>query len=215
RQENVKELLSVDQEYQNMGLEGFLEEVALVSDVDSADFGSDAVILMTLHAAKGLEFPVVFMVGMEESVFPHSRALYDQSEMEEERRLCYVGMTRARQELYLTYATSRLLYGGVQHNLPSRFLGEIDSGFQANVGSQGYESSWQPRPSFNTDPFVAKAATGNEPRYVPEVNEGDAVRHKLFGQGTIVEVDGDMVTIYFKGKGTKKLNLSFAPIEKL
>jgi len=215
RQENVRELLSVAKEYQEVGLEGFLEEVSLVSDVDTADFGSDAVILMTLHAAKGLEFPVVFMIGMEESVFPHSRALYDQSEMEEERRLCYVGMTRARQELYLTYATSRLLYGGVQHNLPSRFLSEIDSDFQANVGSQGYESSWQPRASFNSDPFVAKAAMSNEPRYVPEVNEGDAVRHKLFGQGTIVEVDGDMVTIYFKGKGTKKLNLSFAPIEKM
>ena len=87
-----------------MGLAGFLEEVALVSDLDSADFDGDAVTLMTLHAAKGLEFPVVFMTGLEESIFPHSRALYDQSEMEEERRLCYVGMTRARQELYMIYA---------------------------------------------------------------------------------------------------------------
>lgn len=217
RQENVKELLSVAQEYQDVGLEGFLEEVALVSDVDSADFGSDAAILMTLHAAKGLEFPVVFMIGMEESIFPHSRALYDQSEMEEERRLCYVGMTRARQELYMTYATSRMLYGGVQHNLPSRFLSEVDSGFQSSVGSLGYEGTWAPKASFG-DPFVASPSSqslSNEPRYVPEVNEGDAVRHKLFGQGTIVEKDGDMVTIYFKGKGTKKLNLSFAPIEKL
>src|SRR6185437_5586261 len=139
RQENVKELLSVDQEYQNMGLEGFLEEVALVSDVDSADFGSDAVILMTLHAAKGLEFPVVFMIGMEETIFPHSRALYDQAEMEEERRLCYVGMTRAREELYMICATGRLLYGGTQHNPPSRFLSEIDGNFQADSGSFGYQ----------------------------------------------------------------------------
>lgn len=216
RQENVKELLSVAQEYQEVGLEGFLEEVALVSDVDTADFGSDAVILMTLHAAKGLEFPVVFMVGMEESIFPHSRALYDQSEMEEERRLCYVGMTRARQELYMLYATSRMLYGGVQHNLPSRFLGEIDSGFQTSAGSMGYESSWMPRPSFG-DPVEARLAApvSTEPRYVPEVNEGDSVKHQLFGVGTIVEKDGDMATIYFKGKGTKKLNLSFAPIEKI
>lgn len=216
RQENVRELLSVAKEYQDVGLEGFLEEVSLVSDVDTADFGSDAVILMTLHAAKGLEFPAVFMIGMEESIFPHSRALYDASEMEEERRLCYVGMTRAREELYMTYATSRLLYGGVQHNLPSRFLSEIDSGFQSSVGSLGYESTWAPKASFN-DPFVgsSRQPISSEPRYVPEVNEGDAVRHKLFGQGTIVEKDGDMVTIYFKGKGTKKLNLSFAPIEKL
>jgi DNA helicase II / ATP-dependent DNA helicase PcrA len=216
RQENVRELLSVAKEYQDVGLEGFLEEVSLVSDVDTADFGSDAVILMTLHAAKGLEFPVVFMIGMEESIFPHSRALYDQSEMEEERRLCYVGMTRAKQELYMTYATSRLLYGGVQHNLPSRFLSEINSGFQSTAGSLGYESTWSPKALFN-DAYASRPplAPISEPRYVPEVNEGDAVRHSLFGEGTIVEKDGDMVAIYFKGKGTKKLNLSFAPIEKL
>ncbi|HVU59479.1 MAG TPA: UvrD-helicase domain-containing protein [Candidatus Saccharimonadales bacterium] len=206
RQENVRELLSVAQEYQAMGLEGFLEEVALVSDVDSADFGSDAVILMTLHAAKGLEFPVVFMIGMEESIFPHTRALYDQNEMEEERRLCYVGMTRAKQELYMTYATSRMLYGGVQHNLPSRFLSEVDEGFQANAGSAGYEEAWQP---------PRQPVSSTEPRYVPEVNEGDTVRHAVFGTGTIVEKDGDMVTVYFKGKGAKKLNLGFAPLEKL
>ena len=81
---------------------------------------------MTLHAAKGLEFPVVFMTGLEETIFPHSRALYDQHEMEEERRLCYVGMTRAKQELYITYASSRMLFGGVQHNPPSRFLADFD-----------------------------------------------------------------------------------------
>lgn len=217
RQENVKELLSVAQEYQDVGLEGFLEEVALVSDVDTADFGSDAVILMTLHAAKGLEFPAVFMIGMEESIFPHSRALYDQSEMEEERRLCYVGMTRARQELYMTYATSRMLYGGVQHNLPSRFLSEIDSGFQTNAGSTHYESTWAPQAMFNDSLQMGPhpEVVPDEPRYVPEVNEGEQVRHRLFGIGTVVEKDGDMVTIYFKGKGTKKLNLSFAPIDKL
>src|SRR5207253_10736494 len=125
----VKELLSVAQEYSDEGLEGFLEEVALVSELDSTDFKGDAVTLMTLHSAKGLEFPVVFMIGLEESIFPHSRALYDQAEMEEERRLCYVGMTRARQELYMICASSRLLYGGIQHNPPSRFLSEIDAEF--------------------------------------------------------------------------------------
>jgi DNA helicase-2/ATP-dependent DNA helicase PcrA len=218
RQENVKELLSVAQEYQEVGLEGFLEEVALISDVDSADMSSDAVILMTLHAAKGLEFPVVYMVGMEESIFPHTRALYDAKEMEEERRLCYVGMTRAREELYMTYATSRLLYGGVQHNLPSRFLSEIDAGFQANAGSVGYESAWSPTPSFGASAANSAAAPvvlSNEPRYVPDLDEGDGVRHSVFGVGTIMEKDGDMVTVYFKGKGAKKLNLGFAPLEKL
>jgi len=208
RQENVKELLSVAQEYQDVGLDGFLEEVALVSDLDQADLQGNAVTLMTLHAAKGLEFPVVFMVGLEETIFPHSRALYDQSEMEEERRLCYVGMTRAREELYLLYATSRLLYGGVQHNAPSRFLSEIDSEFQPEPAAFSFE------PSFSDAQSTSQAAY-DEPRYVPELNEGDNVRHQVFGQGTVVELDGETATIYFKGKGAKKLNISFAPLEKI
>lgn len=214
RQENVKELLSVAQEYQDVGLAGFLEEVALVSDLDSADFGGDAVTLMTLHAAKGLEFPVVFMVGLEETIFPHSRALYDQSEMEEERRLCYVGMTRAREELHMSYAASRLLYGGVQHNPPSRFLSEIDGEFaEAAVGSQGYQDSWSPRAMYADQSFQQPAS--DEPRYVPDLEEGDAVRHKTFGVGTVVELDGETATVFFKGKGARKLNISFAPLEKL
>ena len=215
RQENAKELLSVAQEYQDAGLDGFLEEVALVSDLDSADFNNDAVTLMTLHAAKGLEFPVVFMTGLEESIFPHSRALYDQSEMEEERRLCYVGMTRARQELYMTYASSRMLYGGVQHNPPSRFLSEIDGEFQStNNYLEGSAFSYEDRglgPNKNNDLIPA----ADEPRYVPELNEGDGVRHKIFGQGTVLEIEGDNAVIYFKGKGARKLNISFAPLEKL
>lgn len=224
RQENVRELLSVAQEYQDMGLDGFLEEVALVSDLDSANFDGDAVTLMTLHAAKGLEFPVVCMIGMEESIFPHSRALYDQSEMEEERRLCYVGMTRAREELYMIYATGRLLYGGLQHNPPSRFLSEIDAEFASNANDStygygsgsGYSSgndSWTPKTG-----FTANDVGDNEPRYVPdipELNEGDHVRHQTFGNGTVMEIDGETAVIYFKGKGARKLNISFAPLEKL
>lgn len=210
RQENVRELLSVAQEYQEAGLAGFLEEVALVSDLDSADFDGDAVTLMTLHAAKGLEFPVVFMTGLEESIFPHSRALYDQHEMEEERRLCYVGMTRARQELYLIHANSRLLYGGVQHNPPSRFLSEIDGEYQT-IASQESTMSFAPQ-GFGA---TASAASANEVRYVPDLQEGDGVRHQIFGVGTVMELDGDTAVIYFKGKGTRKLNISFAPLEKL
>lgn len=209
RQENVRELLSVAQEYQDEGLAGFLEEVALVSDLDSADFDGDAVTLMTLHAAKGLEFPVVFMSGMEESIFPHSRALYDQTEMEEERRLCYVGMTRARQELYMIYAATRLLYGGLQHNPPSRFLSEIDAEFQQAAETT---PSFSFEPTVTTDPL---SALSNEPRYVPDLSEGDGVRHQVFGQGTVLEIDGDTAVVYFKGKGARKLNISFAPLEKL
>ena len=208
RQENAKELLSVAQEYQDSGLAGFLEEVALVSDLDSADFNNDAVTLMTLHAAKGLEFPVVFMTGLEESIFPHSRALYDQSEMEEERRLCYVGMTRARQELFMTYASSRMLYGGVQHNPPSRFLSEIDGEFQA-------ATSYDQADSYSFAPQTPDSNVSDEPRYVPDLNEGDGVRHKIFGMGTVLEIEGDNAVIYFKGKGARKLNISFAPLEKL
>ena len=208
RQENVKELLSVAQEYQDEGLAGFLEEVALVSDLDSANFDGDAVTLMTLHAAKGLEFPVVFMPGMEESILPHSRALYDQGEMEEERRLCYVGMTRARQELYLFNCASRMLYGGVQHNAPSRFLSEIDGQSQAVSGNE---------PTFSFQPTMSnpQASQSMETRYVPDLSEGDSVKHQLFGVGTVMEIEGDNAVIYFKGKGTRKLNISFAPLEKL
>ena len=206
RQENVKELLSVSEEYQDEGLDGFLEEVALVSDLDSADFDGDAVTLMTLHAAKGLEFPVVFITGLEESIFPHSRALYDQSEMEEERRLCYVGMTRARQELYMTYAASRLLYGGMQHNPPSRFLSEI-GGESQTVGGMGNELLLSGTP--------ADTLPSNEPHVVMELYEGNTVEHNVFGVGTVMEIEGDTAVIYFKGKGTRKLNTSFATLKKL
>lgn len=203
RIENVRELMSVAQDYQDLGLAGFLEEVSLISDIDSAEFGNNAVTLMTLHAAKGLEFPVVFMVGLEETLFPHSRALYDQHEMEEERRLCYVGMTRAKEELYLTHATSRMLYGGVQHNPPSRFLADIDGEVGSNLDS-GFSNFDQPT-----------AKIDNEPHYVPELSEGDTVRHRAFGTGTVMETDGDNVVVYFKGRGAKKLNTAFAPLEKL
>lgn len=202
RVENVRELLSVAKAYQDVGLEGFLEEVSLVSDLDNLDGGANAVTLMTLHAAKGLEFPVVFMVGLEETVLPHSRALYDQREMEEERRLMYVGMTRAKEELYLLYATSRALYGGVLYNPPSRFLSEIDG-----------ETSGIPESS-----FMAPAPTSaqvSEPRYVLELEQGDRVRHQVFGEGVVMEVDGDNVAVHFKSKGIKKLNTAFAPLEKL
>lgn len=207
KQENVKELLSVAEEYRDADLASFLEEVALVSDLDGADFNGDAVTLMTLHGAKGLEFPVVFMTGMEETIFPHSRALYEASEMEEERRLCYVGMTRAREELILISASSRLLYGGVQHNPPSRFLSEISGDLATNAGASFSH------PGISAPDLTQK--TANEVRYVPDLEVGDGVRHQLFGTGQVTEIDGDTAVIYFKTKGVKKLNVAFAPLEKL
>jgi DNA helicase-2/ATP-dependent DNA helicase PcrA len=209
RVENVKELLSMAQEYNEAGLSGFLEEAALLSDADNTDLSKDSVTLMTLHASKGLEFPAVFMAGMEETIMPHSRALYDQTEMEEERRLCYVGMTRARQELYMLYATTRLLYGGIQHNPPSRFISEIDGDL---TPVQNFDDGYTVLSG--NDGLMSKPVS-QEPRYVPELNEGDVVRHQVFGQGTVMEMDGDNAVIYFKGKGAKKLNISFAPIEKI
>ncbi len=214
--ENVKELIAVAQNYQEEGLDTFLEEVSLVSDVDQADFEGNAVTFMTLHAAKGLEFPVVFMVGMEESVFPHSRALYDQFEMEEERRLCYVGMTRAREELYMIYTVSRMLYGGVQHNPPSRFLSEINVDFKPSTGDIYGGLYGQTGTSIELpDAEQYQLVSDDEPRYVPDLAEGDGVRHKVFGVGTVMELDGDNATVFFKGKGAKKLNIGFAPIEKI
>lgn len=232
RKENVAELVGVAQDYHDMGLAGFLEEVALISDLDTANFDGDSVTLMTLHAAKGLEFPVVFMTGMEESIFPHSRALYDQSEMEEERRLCYVGMTRAREELYMVYATSRMLYGGTQHNPPSRFLSEVDAEFQTGSEFSGFGAGnfrlknsyneeysyddFDQTPNYQEPVYDTGPAFADEPRYVPELDEGDVVRHKIFGEGRVVEIDGSNVTVYFKGiKANKRLDTSFAPLEKL
>jgi DNA helicase-2/ATP-dependent DNA helicase PcrA len=218
RIENVKELLSVAKEYNELGLAGFLEEVSLISDLDSADFGTNVVTLMTLHAAKGLEFPVVFMAGMEETVFPHSRAMYDQSEMEEERRLCYVGMTRAKEELYMVHAASRMLYGTSQHNPPARFMSEISAESVQEISS-GFG------PSLSALHTGLADLTGwankitqpieNEQVYITDYEEGDTVEHQLFGRGTVVEIDGENLAIYFKGKGTKKLNASFAPIKKV
>jgi DNA helicase-2/ATP-dependent DNA helicase PcrA len=199
RLENVRELISVAREFDAADLAQFLEEVALISDVDAYDQTADAVTLMTLHAAKGLEFPVVFMVGLEEGVFPHSRALFDQDQMEEERRLCYVGMTRAMEELYLLYASRRLLYGSVQHNPPSRFLADSEGQTATNPAGFG-TGGW------------------DEPVLVPEaaidLSPGDQVRHPVFGAGEVTEIDGDMATIRFK-KGAKTLNLAFAPLEKV
>lgn len=218
RIENVKELTSVAADYHDVGLAGFLEEVALVSDLDSvnmkksdnlttaatktdtSDYRPDAVTLMTLHSAKGLEFPTVFITGLEESVLPHSRALYDMSELEEERRLMYVGMTRAKQELYLVYAASRTLFGGRTSNPPSRFLADIDSSKTA-IGSGEQRSD-------NT-------LLSDEPRYVPDLATGDGVLHEIFGQGTVLDLEGDIATVFFKGKGAKKLDIGFAPLKKL
>jgi DNA helicase-2/ATP-dependent DNA helicase PcrA len=210
RLENVAELVGVAKTFTNTA--EFLEEVALVSSADQ--IADSAVTLMTMHAAKGLEFPVVFMVGMEEGIFPGQRAEYEPAAMEEERRLAYVGMTRAREELALTFAVSRLLYGSRQYNLPSRFLTDIDEDFIKPISSV---------PAANTANIVENTARteliekSDEPRFVPdelELSVGDQVRHQIFGTGTIIDIDGQIVAVDFGIGRVKKLNIAFAPLER-
>ncbi|HEX7259913.1 MAG TPA: UvrD-helicase domain-containing protein [Candidatus Saccharimonadia bacterium] len=210
RIENVKELLSVAADYEGMNLGEFLEEIALVSDLDNYSTESNAVTLMTLHAAKGLEFPVVFMPGMEEGIFPHNRSLAQASEMEEERRLCYVGMTRAKQELYLLHAQSRLLHGQIQRNVPSRFLGDLPPEVQDEANSLIAAPSTVIPSSWGQVEAVPELA----PEKI-DLHPGDKIRHAKFGDGIVTHVHGDDLTAAFEGVGTKHLSLSFAPVEKL
>jgi DNA helicase-2/ATP-dependent DNA helicase PcrA len=196
REANIGSLISDAKSFAT--LPDFLEEVALMSSVDTTS-DTQKVTLMTIHAAKGLEFPVVFMVGMEEGIFPHSR-IYEAgpSELEEERRLCYVGMTRAREELHLSYAQSRLQFGQRGYNTPSRFLSDM-----------GYEIASMPAPS---------SSLGNdydEFNDLPAFDIGDGVRSAQFGVGEIIDVDGLAVTVQFGGGQTKKLNVEYARLEKL
>lgn len=196
REENIGSLLSDAQNFAT--LSDFLEEVALMSSVDSQS-GGNKVTLMTLHAAKGLEFPVVFMVGMEEGILPHSRVFESPSELEEERRLCYVGMTRARQELHLSYAYSRLQFGNRSYNPTSRFI--------SDMGDQIAMT--------NTEPQLM--GYKEEPFYSDEIGfeVGDSVRSAAFGDGEIIDIDGMAVTIAFISGQTKKLNAEYAHLQKL
>lgn len=241
RIENLEEFLTVTQEFDKQfekeGLENvdspedklvvFLNDLALVSDIDSLEEETKQVTLMTLHAAKGLEFPVVFLIGLEEGVFPLSRALMEESELEEERRLAYVGITRAEEALFMTNAFSRTLYGRTQYNRPSRFLEEIDqelldihgmrptanvsqpSPFRANSATPKYQQPTKAGVS-------AKVATGGE---TGGWKPGDKVKHKKWGPGTVVRVSGDAkdleLDIAFPSQGVKRVLAAFAPIEKV
>ncbi|HUQ63493.1 MAG TPA: 3'-5' exonuclease, partial [Acidimicrobiales bacterium] len=240
RLENLAELLGAAWEFEQTAaedpdLEGtvaeFLESVSLVSDSDQLDDDDSKVVLMTLHTAKGLEFPAVFMIGLEDGVFPHLRALGEPEELEEERRLCYVGITRARQRLYLSHAWCRSLFGSTLYNPPSRFLNEIPEQLMALVegkrkrdahsrrsvsgrerivesalragGGRGYEKA-VPSPARPTPPLLAV---------------GDDVVHGKWGEGIVVYMEGagdDVeVVVRFPSVGEKRLLLAWAPIKKV
>ena len=237
RLENVKEMLNVTKEFEQQTegptLTAFLEQVSLVADIDSLDANADAVTLMTLHAAKGLEFNGVFLVGMEEGMFPHSRSMESDSEMEEERRLCYVGITRAKDELTLSYANRRSTFGSISYNPPSRFLKEIPKDLfratKAKAGRGPAVSSFdpdenenaprRPQPKLWTDAPKTPADVRREAE-APMYKPGDSVRHAIFGSGIVIIVttlkDDTQVEVAFRGNvGTKKLLLSLAKLEKL
>jgi DNA helicase-2/ATP-dependent DNA helicase PcrA len=214
---NILELITVALQYSDLppdeGLAAFLEGVALVSDVDSLDEAVAAVTLITLHQAKGLEFPVVFIIGMEEGILPHIRSFDDPSQMEEERRLCYVGVTRAKRRLYLVRAFRRSLMGGVTVNSPSRFLDDIPRHLVTCADLRQGEESQLAAGAYSWDEAPAPATD------LPELKAGDQVRHSQFGKGMVVSCqpvkDDNEVVVAFQGTGIKKLLKSFARLEKV
>ena len=243
REENVMELAGAVAEYESQspegGLLGFLENVALVTDLDSMGERPEAVTLMTIHASKGLEFPHVIVTGMEETVFPLGRATFEDSLMEEERRLCYVAFTRAMQSLALTFAVSRMLYNQRRNNPPSRFLSEIPERLIEDDRARR-EPVRVPPPRAGYAP-VSPAARGNAgarraplaPGDIPGVTKGfggvvragagaqalfspgDRVTHKVFGAGTVLESNGDKIRIAFDTRGERTFPASIAPIRKI
>jgi DNA helicase-2/ATP-dependent DNA helicase PcrA len=225
------------------GLSDFLERVALVADTDQIPDAPDdetddggMVTLMTLHTAKGLEFPTVFLTGLEDGVFPHSRSLDDGRELEEERRLAYVGLTRARERLYVSRALVRSAWGAPAHNPASRFLGEVPDELVDWRRTEADQVHWQRPDLSRTDGFGqptaagrrnfsaaaarADAAAKSKPaREVPSLSPGDRVLHDTFGLGTVVTVEGvaekAVASIDFGSEGVKRLLLRYAPVEKL
>ncbi|MHB1341245.1 MAG: UvrD-helicase domain-containing protein [Coriobacteriia bacterium] len=241
RSENIAEFFGVVDEYdarhaepEQRTLEALLEWIALRSDLDQLEDDDHTVTLMTLHTAKGLEFPVVFLVGLEDSIFPHSNSMFDPQGLEEERRLMYVGVTRARERLYLTHANVRTIFGSMQSNPPSRFIGEIPEEHlkTEGVGSAGFGTSAPGRGrgdrggsmrwgsgTRSAEP-AGRVFGGGAPRERAveeriELTAGDTIEHKTFGRGTVIEVSGDKASVTFPGLGTKSLLLGYAPIRKI
>ncbi len=213
RVENVQEFLGVAKGFGTTSVEEFLSDISLMTDLDGWENENNSVTLMTLHAAKGLEFKIVFMIGMEEGIFPHSRTIFEPAELEEERRLCYVGMTRAKERLYLTHATARLLYGSTQHNPMSRFVMEIPAEFCETGLVTGAirlgQGALSAVTSHRADPFP------DDDVPTPDLNVGDKVEHTSFGVGTVIAMEDDDAQVLFEKAGIKRLNIAFAPLRKL
>ena len=215
RWENVRELITVAQEYDEgydervEPLAAFLEEVALASDVDNIDQAQDSVHLMTMHSAKGLEFPTVFIVGLEEGIMPHSRSQLSYEEMEEERRLMYVGLTRAKEKIYLLFTRERTLFGSTQMNPPSRFLDDISEHL--------IERKEQRKDDNYTYEFFSKSKkeVSLQLENNNTIKDGDRVAHSEFGNGIVISSSGEVFTIAFKKSGIKRLSKEYARLKKI
>lgn len=230
RIENIDELLSNILKYEEdngeeASLSGFLEEIALFTDIDNYDTQADSVVLMTLHSAKGLEFPVVFIPGMEDGIFPGNQSILMEEELQEERRLAYVGITRAKEKLYLLHATERMMFGSTQRNRVSRFTNEIpaellevSSSFVRKQPHQGTVPAYQNRTSGFASHTSARSAAGGYAA-AQTLKIGDVVKHKAFGQGLIVNAvpmgNDTMLEIAFESVGTKRIMQNFAKLEKI
>jgi len=216
RIENLRELGGVAAEFEQRSPDGslaeFLEQVSLVSEQDEYDEESGSVTLMTLHNAKGLEFPVVFIIGLEDGVFPHYRSMGDPAHLEEERRLMYVGVTRARERLYMTYAWSRTLFGSTSYSPPSRFLGEIPTELVRALE----EGELVVADGASVSPIRA-AVEGR--REIPQISAGDTVLHDKWGEGVVLTVNGSgtdaEATVRFEDAGEKRLLVAYAPLRKV
>lgn len=228
RKENVGEFLSVAKDYMDSNPEGnlqdFLENVALVSDVDDFESSDSKVTLMTLHAAKGLEFPVVFLTGLDEGLFPHSRTLMDPAQVEEERRLAYVGITRAERQLYVTNATTRTMYGRISAYMPSRFLAEIPPQLMEDYHRKSAmpQSRTTAVPGKQRVSILTKPVASSLPKkhaVTDTFAKGDKVRHKIWGIGTVLDVIGEgpnmQMKIQFPTKGVRQVVVKYAPLEKV
>jgi DNA helicase-2/ATP-dependent DNA helicase PcrA len=214
RIENIRELSGVASEHEarsDEGLSGFLEQVALVSEQDEYEEAASSVTLMTMHNAKGLEFPVVFMIGMEDGVFPHYRSMGDSAQLEEERRLAYVGITRARERLYLTHAWSRSLFGTTSYNPPSRFLAEIPSDLLRAIEEDEIAAA-------PDGASTLRQAVERNTRPRVDVAAGDTVLHDKWGEGVVLTVSGAgsdaEATIVFEDVGQKRVLLAYAPLRR-
>lgn len=228
RKENVGEFLSVAKDYMDSNPDGnlqdFLENVALVSDVDDFESSDSKVTLMTLHAAKGLEFPVVFLTGLDEGLFPHSRTLLDPAQVEEERRLAYVGITRAERQLYVTNAITRTMYGRISAYMPSRFLAEIPPQLMEDYHRKSAmpQSRTTAIPGKQRISILTKPVASSLPKkhaVTDTFAKGDKVRHKIWGIGTVLDVIGEgtnmQMKIQFPTKGVRQVVVKYAPLEKI